>query len=114
MAELAEVPHYCWEGDGENPYYGILATATLAVVTEDSVNMVTEAAAAGLPVLVVPLDGGSPKFDRFHREMRDAGLTRRFQGRLELWQPPAFNEMRGLARTVGERLPFPTPVLQPG
>ena len=114
LAELAGLPVYRWDGGGENPYYGLLASAEAAVVTADSVNMVTEAAAAGLPVLVVALAGGSPKFDRFHSEMRKAALTRPFAGRLELWRPPPFDEMPGLARAVAERLPFPTPLLQPG
>ncbi len=107
LSELEGIPHSCWDERGENPYYAILAGAEAAVVTEDSVNMVTEAAAAGLPVLVVSLRGGSAKFERFHKEMREAGLTRPFDGRLDLWTPPPFDEMPGLARQVAERLALP-------
>ncbi len=107
LAQLGEVPYRCWDEAGENPYYAILGLAEAAVVTEDSVNMVTEAAAAGLPVLVVGLSGGSPKFERFHREMREAGLTRPYESRLELWTPPPFDEMPGLARQVAARLHLP-------
>ncbi len=106
LKELADVPHFHWDGQGRNPYYGMLACAQAAVVTEDSVNMVTEAAAAGLSVLVVKLAGGSAKFERFHADMRNAGLTRPFAGALETWQPPLFDEMAGLAKTVARRLPF--------
>ena len=45
--------------------------------------MVSEAAATGKPVYVVPLDGGSDKFARFHRAMDEAGITRPFRGAIE-------------------------------
>ncbi len=105
LSQLRDIPHTCWDEQGENPYYAILAGATAAVVTEDSVNMVTEAAAAGLPVMVANLRGGSAKFARFHKDMNDAGLTRPYQGQLELWQPPPFDEMPALAHQVTARLP---------
>ncbi len=107
IGELGDVPHRCWDGTGENPYYAILANALAAVVTEDSVNMVTESAAAGLPVLVTGLRGGSTKFARFHKEMREAGQTRSYSGVLDLWTPPHFNEMPNLARQMAARLPYP-------
>ncbi|MEO1192961.1 MAG: mitochondrial fission ELM1 family protein [Pseudomonadota bacterium] len=110
LRQLDAVPHFAWDGQGENPYYGILASAEAAVVTADSVNMVSEAAAAGLPVLVVRLSGGSAKFDRFHDEMRAAGHTRPFRGCLESWRVSPFDEMGPLASTVLDRLPF-TPEL---
>ncbi|GAB5471566.1 MAG: mitochondrial fission ELM1 family protein [Rhodospirillales bacterium] len=106
LAQLEAVPHFAWDGQGDNPYYGILASSEAAVVTADSVNMVSEAAAAGLPVLVVALEGGSAKFERFHDEMRAASLTRPFEGRLDLWRPPPFDEMSPLAEAVAARLPF--------
>lgn len=104
ISQLGEVPYHCWDEQGENPYYAILASATAAVVTEDSVNMVTEAAAAGLPVFVVGLSGGSAKFERFHKDMQQAGLTRPYSGVLDLWSPPPFDEMPGLAREIAARL----------
>ncbi len=106
LQALADVPHFFWDGRADNPYYGILASSQAAIVTEDSVNMVTEAAAAGLPVLVVGLEGGSSKFKHFHADMREAGLTRPFDGRLETWQPPAFDEMQKLTAAVAAALPF--------
>ena len=52
-----------WDGTGDNPYFAFLALADAIVVTEDSVNMVTEAAGTGKPVYVQELSGrstGSP------------------------------------------------------
>src|ERR1700676_4277379 len=53
---LRGVPHYFWDGTGENPYFGLLGHADALIVTGDSVNMVSEAAATGKPVHVVELE----------------------------------------------------------
>lgn len=76
---------FIWSGDGENPYFGLLALADAFVVTADSVNMVSEAAATGKPVYIAELEGGSAKFARFHAAMREAGVTRPFTGVIERW-----------------------------
>jgi hypothetical protein len=81
-AELSDVPHDIWDGQGENPYFGILGLADFLVVTCDSVNMVSESAAAGKPLYVFDLPGGSDKFARFHRLLREEGVTRTFTGTL--------------------------------
>ena len=52
------MPHYLWDGEGENPYFGLLGLADFLVVTCDSVNMVSEAASTGKPVYVADLPGG--------------------------------------------------------
>src|SRR6185437_11673949 len=87
---LADLPAYIWDGSGENPYFGMLGTADAILVTADSVSMISEAAATGKPVHIVELEGGSDKFARFHQGMREAGITRLFNGTLEEWHyaPP--------------------------
>ena len=107
MAPLAGLPHRLWDGGGENPYFGILALADLLVVTEDSVNMTSEAVAAAKPVLVAPLEGGSAKFAAFHAEMRARGFTRPFAGRLETWAQAPFDEPAAVAAEVRRRIPLP-------
>lgn len=82
---LEGLPVVIWDGTGNNPYFSFLAQADVLVVTGDSVNMVSEAAATGKPVFVVDLEGGSRKFSRFHENMRTAGITRRFTGQLDRW-----------------------------
>lgn len=79
-----------WDETGPNPYLGFLAHADSLIVTGDSVNMVSEAAATGKPVHVVHLEGGSRKFTRFHEAMTARGITRPFSGTLESWtyEPP--------------------------
>lgn len=82
---LAGLPAYVWDGTGDNPYFGMLGLADAIIVTADSVSMVSEAAATGRPVHVIPLDGGSRKFEHFHAAMREAGITRPFRGAVESW-----------------------------
>jgi len=103
---LAGLPAEIWDGQGENPYYGILALADLLVVTEDSVNMTTEAVAAGKPVLTVAIEGHKPKFDRFHAQMRAQGYTRPFAGRYETWSQQPFDEPSEVAAEIKRRMPL--------
>lgn len=92
-AALGDVHHFYWNGEGANPYFGILGLAEFLVVTCDSVNMVSEALATAKPVYIAALRGGTPKFDRFHRTLREAGLTRAFEGTLERYSYAPPNDM---------------------
>ncbi|MHC9086684.1 mitochondrial fission ELM1 family protein [Luteimonas sp. RIT-PG2_3] len=54
-ARLRDLPGMLWsgaDGDGENPYPGLLAWADRIVCTPDSVNMLSEACATSVPVFV--------------------------------------------------------------
>jgi hypothetical protein len=94
-----------WDGVGENPYLGFLGLADAIVVTCDSVNMVSEACSTGNPVHVVDLEGGGDsKFERFHRELRDAGVTKPFAGTIESWSYPAMDETERVAAEVRRRM----------
>jgi uncharacterized protein len=95
---------FVWSGDGENPYFGLLACADVFVVTADSVNMVSEAAATGKPVYVAELEGGSVKFARFHTAMREAGVTRPFTGAIERWTYTPPDDTARAAAEVARRL----------
>ena len=109
VESLRGVPHYIWNGAGENPYLGLLAHADVLVVTGDSVNMVSEAAATGKPVHLVALEGGSVKFRRFHELFRRAGIARAFTGAIERWtySPPDDTERAAaeIRRRISRRLP---------
>jgi mitochondrial fission protein ELM1 len=98
---------YVWDGQGANPYYGMLALADVILVTCDSVNMVSEACSTGKPVMVIELPGGSDKFRRFHQAMRDDGMTRPFAGKIEKWEYAPLDDMRLVAERVNEMLSRP-------
>ncbi|HXE16768.1 MAG TPA: mitochondrial fission ELM1 family protein [Stellaceae bacterium] len=103
-ARLAGYRPYIWDGTGDNPYFGLLGAADAILVTADSVSMVSEAASTGKPVHVVDLDGGSPKFERFHRAMRDSGITRPFTGAIEQWRYDPPDDTARAAAEIKRRL----------
>lgn len=99
---LKGFPAYIWNGQGPNPYYGMLGLADAVVVTCDSVNMISEACVTGKPVYVVNLPGGSEKFRRFHQAMQDDGYTRTFNGELAEWTYAPFDDMGLVVARVRE------------
>lgn len=64
-----------WGGDadGANPYAGYLAYADRIVVTPDSVNMLSEACATGVPVFSSLPANAPAKLAAFHAELTDQG-----------------------------------------
>jgi mitochondrial fission protein ELM1 len=105
---IAELPHFIWDGSGANPYYAFLAAADVIVATEDSVNMVTEAAGTGKPVYVQPLKGRSRRLSRFHELMRERGATRPFAGRIESWSYAPINDTELVAGAIRSALRLDT------
>ena len=103
-AGLHDVPSFIWNGEGDNPYYGMLALADIILVTCDSVNMVSEACTTGKPVYVIGLAGGSDKFRRFHQSFRDDGLTRPFEGHIEPWVYEPLNDVGLVAERIKEMM----------
>lgn len=60
----------------QNPYISWLSSADIAVVTEDSANMISEAAFLGCPIYLARLSGHSDKFDRMHAGFIERGYAR--------------------------------------
>ena len=101
---LADLPALVWDGDGENPYFGLLGLADALIVTCDSVSMASEACATGKPVYVVDLPGGSRKFREFHAGLRAAGMTRPFAGALESWSYAPPGDTARVAAEIARRI----------
>ncbi len=95
---------FVWRGDGENPYLGVLAWADAFLVTADSVNLASEAAATGKPVHIFRLPGHSAKFDAFHRALEQRGISRMFSGSIQQWTYVPLDETRRAARRIRELL----------
>jgi mitochondrial fission protein ELM1 len=94
-----------WHGGaGENPYLGVLAWADAFLITADSVNMASEAAATGKPIHIFPLPGGSAKFDSFHRALAARGISRMFEGQIGQWTYVPLDETGRAAKRVRELL----------
>jgi mitochondrial fission protein ELM1 len=73
---VQQVGGFVWDGEGENPYVGLIACADSLVVTMDSVSMMSEAVAGFAPVTVFPLPGRSTRISTFVEEMELAGRVR--------------------------------------
>lgn len=101
---LEGLPAAIWDGAGENPYLAYLALAEVIVVTEDSVNMASEAATTGKPVYIVPLEGRAAKFARFHQTLRARGISRPFEGRLDRWDYVPLRDTARAAEEIRRRL----------
>lgn len=92
------------ERDGPNPYPALLAYADRLIVSPDSVNMISEACAVGVPVhtlLTQPLDG---KLQRFHAALRERGLLHDIAARS--WPRPPLRELPAIVDEVRARLTF--------
>jgi len=97
---------YVWDGEGENPYFGMLALADLIIVTIDSVSMVSEGAATAAPVMVAPLPGRSRRIGLFTEALMAAGRIRHFQGRYEHWPVTPLDDTAEAAQEMRRRLGF--------
>jgi len=105
-AAIAPLGGWVWNRVGENPYFGLLALADAIVVTEDSVSMVSEAAATTAPVLLAPLPGRSRRIRLFNQLLQEDGRVRPFTGRLETWAVQPINDTISAGQDVRHRLGY--------
>jgi hypothetical protein len=97
---ISDMPGFFWDGTGDNPYFGILSSADVLLVTADSVNMITEACASGHPVYIYDLAGGTKKSRRFHEALYLRGYARPYTGSLEPLPTNRLYEMNRVALAV--------------
>lgn len=95
-----------WSGteDGPNPYIAWLTFSDVAIVTEDSANMLSDAAWHGLPVHIAKLEGRAEKFDKLHDSLISHGAARWFGGTLETWAYAPLREADRVADAIVEKL----------
>jgi mitochondrial fission protein ELM1 len=97
---------FVWDGEGDNPYFGMLALADMIVVTIDSVSMVSEAAATTVPVMLAPLPGRSRRIGVFTNQMIADGRVRPFLGHYEHWPVSPLDDTAAAAQEMRHRLGF--------
>ncbi len=102
--KLSPLPGLIWNGDGENPYFAFMAAADAFVVTEDSVNMVAEAASTGKPIFIAAVDGAQRRKRLFHADLTARGIIRPFTGDYAAWTYPPLLETDRLADEILRRL----------
>ena len=104
---LADGGGFLYCGEGENPYMDILAAADRFVVSADSVNMLSESAAARKPLWFAepPIRSvrAAEKFRRFHSELTARDIARRWAGSFAEWTAPGLDETARAAAFVWRR-----------
>ncbi len=95
---------FFWDGTGDNPYFGMLAWADYIIVTADSASMLSDAGTTGKPVYMVPLEGGAPRLDALHDNLKKRGVLRDFTGTLEHWTYEPLRDSQGVAGAIREKM----------
>jgi uncharacterized protein len=101
---LAPLGGWVWDFQGENPYFGMLALADAIIVTQDSVSMISEAAASTAPVMVASLPGSWRRGEMFLKPLLDEDRIRPFQGRFCTWKVAPMNDTPEAAAEMRRRL----------
>ena len=89
-----------YNGEGANPYFAFLAAADWIFVTEESTNMLVEAATVGKPVYALPMQGTPGKFGYLHAALEGHGALRPYLGHLERWTYPRLAETERMAQLL--------------
>ena len=96
---------YYYDGEGENPYLGLLSCADFICVTNDSVNMMSEALATGRPVYIMALTGhAGTKPALFAQRLVAGGQARWFDGVLAAYDYDVPAHMEAVWQAVREAL----------
>ncbi len=101
---LAPCGGWVWDLTGENPYFGMLALADLIIVTQDSMSMISEAAATTVPVMFAPLPGSWKRQRLFLRPLLDEDRVRPFGGHFSTWPVNPLNDTPAAAAEMRRRL----------
>lgn len=97
---LSALPGILWNGEGENPYFAFLAAADIIVATEDSINMVAEAASTGKPIHIAAVNGRQQRKQLFHADLSARGVAQPFTGEYRTWTYEPLNETARLAEAI--------------
>lgn len=101
--KLLESDHdnvWSFTGVGPNPYFAFLGGADIILVTEDSTNMLTEAASTGKPVFTLPMQGKAGKFLELYNSLKSRCNIRPFDGNLDVESYEPLNETTRMAHQL--------------
>ena len=105
LRQTLKLPNaFLWNGEGDNPYLGMLALADAILVTSDSTNMMVEAAGTGKPVHIVPLKCTNEKFTKLTDRLKERNIARDFIGEIQNWTYQPLNETARIAELIRRKL----------
>ena len=98
--------HYVVKTIEKKAYLSALAISNYIVVTCDSTSMISEAAMTGKPVYIAMMKSFKPtgRFKKFYSQLRDLGITRELEDRVESWSYNSLNEVNRIAPIVKTKM----------
>ena len=103
-AALGPLPYAVMDQAENNPYPGILGLVDAVIVTSDSINMISEATIAGLPVLIAEWQSETGRIGEFHDAMMAAGHIAPMRNQLPQDGFTPLVEMPAIVKSVLARL----------
>ena len=94
---VANYPHYLYSNEGENPYYAFLAISDIAIVTPDSVNMVSETITANLSTYVFDIKCKSKRINKFLSKLKSENLIKKIDGEINKFEFKEINATKEIA-----------------
>ena len=96
---------YIYDLAGDNPYMGMLALADSLAVTNDSVNMISEACYTGKPVYIIPFKGHSARRpQQFIDALVRDGFVRYFTDSFASWNYQIANDTERAASWLAAQI----------
>lgn len=95
---------YFWNQKGDNPYFAFLRHTKIAIVTSDSVNMISEIASAGLNIILYPMHGKPSKFQHFYNALARRGYLQYFNMDPYIQKVPPLSETQRVASILNIKI----------
>ena len=100
------INHHVVKNIDKKAYLSALAISNFIVVTCDSTSMISEAAMTGKPVYIAMMKSFKPtgRFKKFYSQLKDLGITRELEDRVESWSYNSLNEVNRIAPIVKAKM----------
>ncbi len=100
------INHHVVKTIDKKAYLSALAISNYIVVTCDSTSMISEAAMTGKPVYIAMMKSFKPtgRFKKFYSQLKDLGITRELEDRVESWSYNSLNEVNRIAPIVKAKM----------
>ena len=98
--------HHVVKTIDKNAYLSALSISNYIVVTCDSTSMISEAAITGKPIYIAMMKSFKPtgRFKKFYSQLKDLGITRELEDRVESWSYNSLNEVNRIAPIVKAKM----------
>ncbi len=100
------INHHVIKNIDKKAYLSALAISNYIIVTCDSTSMISEAAITGKPVYIAMMRSFKPtgRFKKFYSQLKDLGITRELEDRVESWSYNSLNEVNRIAPMVKAKM----------